>query len=328
MRHLPLILVLTLTLGQASAQPESAASRTAAAAFEKYYNSSAYDSIFALFAPNMAAALPPDKTRAFLAGLKTSAGQILRRQFVNYRQTSAAYKTSFDHGIFNLYISLDSNARINGFSVEPVAASPIPAPARNTTRLQLPFTGEWTVAWGGDTKALNHHADNPAQKNAFDFLITGKSGSTHRGDGARNPDYYAFGQLILAPCAGTVVMVVDGIPDNEPGTMDPAFVTGNTVIIQTKNSEYLFFCHFSQHSIVVRQGQQVHPGQALGRCGNSGNSSEPHLHFHIQNNADINTGTGIKCFFDRLFVNGQPRTDYSPVQKDRISTIAAPLLIK
>jgi murein DD-endopeptidase MepM/ murein hydrolase activator NlpD len=83
----------------------------------------------------------------------------------------------------------------------------------------------------------------------------------------------------------------------------------------------LFFAHFKQHSIVVKQGQKVTQGQLLGLCGNSGNSSEPHLHFHIQNVEDINIATGVKCYFDIIQVNGQTKNDYSPIQKDKIKNI-------
>jgi murein DD-endopeptidase MepM/ murein hydrolase activator NlpD len=80
----------------------------------------------------------------------------------------------------------------------------------------------------------------------------------------------------------------------------------------------LFFAHFKQHSIKVTQGQKVKQGQILGLCGNSGNSSEPHLHFHIQNVEKMTEATGVKCFFDKLIVNGQTKTDYSPIQAEKI----------
>jgi len=115
------------------------------------------------------------------------------------------------------------------------------------------------------------------------------------------------------------VLVVDGVKDNAPGTISPVYVPGNSVIIKTANNEYLFFAHFKQHSIKVLEGQQVTKGQFLGLCGNSGNSSEPHLHFHIQNAEDMTTATGIKCYFDQIIINGQVKKNYSPIQKDKIS---------
>ena len=113
--------------------------------------------------------------------------------------------------------------------------------------------------------------------------------------------------------------MVDGIKDNIPGILNPIYIPGNTVIIKTANGEFVFFVHFKQHSIVVKQGQKVTTGALLGLCGNSGNSSEPHLHFHLQNTEDMTKATGAKCFFDQLKVNGVLKSDYSPVKGDKIS---------
>ena len=183
----------------------------------------------------------------------------------------------------------------------------------------MPFNNEWTVLWGGETKELNYHVVSEAQKNAFDILITNEKGISYKTDGKTNEDYYAFGKDLIAPCAGEVVLVVDGVKDNIPGILNPMYVPGNSVIIKTQNNEYLVFAHFKQHSIVVKQGQMIKQGQLLGLCGNSGNSSEPHLHFHIQNVEDMNSATGVKCYFDKIQVNGQLKTDYSPIQKEKIS---------
>jgi murein DD-endopeptidase MepM/ murein hydrolase activator NlpD len=179
----------------------------------------------------------------------------------------------------------------------------------------------WSVTWGGDTKELNYHVESKAQKNAFDLVITNENGLSHKTDGIKNEDYYAFGKDIIAPCEGEVVLVVDGVKDNVPGVLNPIYIPGNTVIIKTPNNEYLFFAHFKQHSIAVKQGQKVSQGQRLGLCGNSGNSSEPHLHFHIQNVEDMNSATGVKCYFEKILVNGQTKDDYSPVKKEKISNI-------
>jgi murein DD-endopeptidase MepM/ murein hydrolase activator NlpD len=172
--------------------------------------------------------------------------------------------------------------------------------------------------WGGDTKELNYHVESAAQKNAFDLVITDSKGSSFKTDGERNEDYYAFGKELIAPCEGEVVLVVDGIKDNIPGITNPIYVPGNTVIIKTRKNEFLFFAHFRQHSIIVKQGQVVKQGDTLGQCGNSGNSSEPHLHFHIQNIEDMSAATGAKCFVDRILVDGLRKSDYSPIKGEKI----------
>lgn len=189
---------------------------------------------------------------------------------------------------------------------------------RNQTKLSLPFKGEWTVFWGGDTKELNYHVDHAAQKHAFDMIILDETGRSFKTNGRTNEDYYAFDQELIAPCDAEVVLVVDGIKDNTPGEMNPTYAPGNTVVLKTTNKEYLFFAHFKQHSISVKQGQKIKQGEPLGLCGNSGNSSEPHLHFHIQNDEDVNKAIGAKCYFEKLIVNGEVQKDYSPIKGDKI----------
>jgi len=270
----------------------------------------------------MQTALPLDKTKNFLSGLMQQAGKIKNREFMKYEGTYASYKTIFEHALLTLNISVDNNGKINGLFVKPFKDnSNLPGLERNISKLILPFNDEWTVIWGGDTKELNYHVESEAQKNAFDFVITDDKGKSFKTDGKTNDDYYAFGRDIFAPCNGEVVLVVDGVKDNIPGTLNPIYLPGNTVIIKTDNNEYLFFAHFKQHSIAVKQGQKVKQEQLLGVCGNSGNSSEPHLHFHIQNVEDMNIATGVKCYFDKIQVNGLAKSDYSPVQKDRIINI-------
>jgi len=300
-------------------QKEQVANKAIADSFELNFNSDNYEAIFSYFSNEMKSALPLDKTSEFLEGLRMQVGKITKMQFVKYEQSYASYKTNFERGLFAINISIDNNSKINGLFVEPFKESNLPKMERNTTKLILPFNGYWTIIWGGDTKELNHHVENKAQKNAFDIVITDDKGNSFKTDGITNEDYYAFGKEVIAPCDGEIVLVVDGINDNIPGTFNPIYVPGNTVIIKTDNKEYLFFAHFKQHSIAVKQGQKIKQGQLLGLCGNSGNSSEPHLHFHIQNVEDINSATGVKCYFDKIQVNGQTKTDYSPIKKDRLS---------
>jgi murein DD-endopeptidase MepM/ murein hydrolase activator NlpD len=316
-QHLAIIFLIITNVS--FAQSESAAYKTVADRFQLSYNASQYDSIYTSFSSDMQAALPFDKTKEFLSNLKTQAGSIKQRQFMKYEETYASYKTIFERALFAVNISVDNNSKINGFYVAPFKENNLPKIDRNKTKLSLPFKEEWTVIWGGDTKAMNHHVENEAQKNAFDIIITNEKGTSYKTDGKANEDYYAFGKEIIAPCDGEVVVVVDGINDNEPGKTNPMYVPGNTVIIKTANQEYLFFAHFKQHSIVVRQGQKVQQDQLLGLCGNSGNSSEPHLHFHIQNVADINNATGVKCYFENIRVNGAKKSDYSPIKGDKIT---------
>lgn len=302
------------------AQEEQVISKKVAAQFDKYYNEKDYEAIFNMLSPEMKAALPHDQAITFLTTLNTQVGALKTRAFINYKQGRVAlYKTQFEKATLALYLSVDDTEKINGMLVKPYQAENIPRPERNTSNLILPFKGEWTVFWGGDTQALNYHVTTPSQKNAFDLVITDERGKSYQTNGKTNEDYYAFGKELIAPVSGEVVQVIDGIEDNQPGTMDPATVTGNTVIIKAGNNEYYLLAHFQQNSIKVKKGDHVTQGQVLGLCGNSGNSSEPHLHFHIQNTEDMGEATGIKCYFEEINVNGTSKKDYSPIKGDRIS---------
>ena len=318
MKKILTILTVIISTTFAFGQTEKTIYKTVADSFENNYNADNFDAIFANFSIEMQKALPIEQTKEFLNGLKQQAGKITNREFVKYEQTYASYKTNFERALFAVNISVDNNSKINGLFVKPINESNLPKLDRNKTKLILPFNDEWTVVWGGDTKELNYHVESEAQKNAFDIVITDEKGNSYKTDGKTNADYYAFGKELIAPCDGEIVLVVDGVKDNIPGVLNPVYIPGNTVIIKTANNEYLFFAHFKQHSIVVKQGQKIKQGELLGLCGNSGNSSEAHLHFRIQNIEDMNSATGVKCYFENILVNGQSKKDCSPIKKEKI----------
>ena len=319
MKQLLFILITLLVVNNAFAQKENEISKTAANDFQEKYNANDYEGIYEMFANEMKNFMPHDKTLAFLRGLKSEAGIIKTKSFVRYEQANVAlYKTNFERLVVALYISVDENSKINGLMVKPFMEEKLPELKRNISSLRLPFNDEWTVLWGGDTKELNYHVIDNAQKNAFDFIITNSQGKSYENDGKTNEDFYAFGKQLIAPTDGEVVLVVDGVKDNNPGIPNPLYVPGNTVIIKTGNNEYLFFAHFKQHSIIVKQGQMVKQGDVLGLCGNSGNSTEPHIHFHIQNVEDMTKATGVKAHFESILVNGEIKKDYSPARMEKV----------
>ena len=285
-----------------------------------YYNREHYDSIFNLFSAAMKEALPLQKTIDFFSNLRKEAGTIEKSELVEDIENRARYKADFQNDVFWFDFTFNKTGKINGLHILPYDGPDqrvVPS-RRNETKLSLPFSGEWFVFWGGDTKEQNYHVENMAQKNAFDIIITDTKGKSYKTDGKQNEDYYAFGQPLIAPCDAEVVIVVDGIADNVPGEMNREQVTGNTVVLKTANNEFLLFAHFKQNSIKVKTGNAVKKGQLLGLCGNSGNSSEAHLHFHIQDKEKMIPSTGIKCYFEKLLVNGAEKTDYSPVKGERI----------
>jgi hypothetical protein len=316
MKNLIILAVLLLSYNVSKAQTEKENYKLVSLKFVSLFNENKNDSIVAMFSSEMKTALPLEKFAQVNTGLKMQLGSIKKIRFVRFQSGSALYQTTFDNAVLGMTISLNSNNEIAGLLFKPYTeAKEI---IRNTTKMQLPFKGEWTLSWGGDTKELNYHVESIAQKNAFDILIKDEKGASHNGNGEKNEDYYAFGRELYAPCDGEVVLVVDGVKDNIPGTLNPVYIPGNTVIIKTDAGEFAFFAHFKQHSIVVKQGQKVKSGTLLGLCGNSGNSSEPHLHFHLQNVEDMTKAIGAKCYFEKLKVNGVIKNDYSPIKGEKI----------
>jgi murein DD-endopeptidase MepM/ murein hydrolase activator NlpD len=302
----------------AFAQPETIESKHAIEQFEKYYRTGKYDSVYSMLSEQTRVNLTLEKTRNFLTQVNNNYGTWISKTFLKYESAFAVYKTEFEKGTLILRIALNNDQAITGLFAKPYEPDTLLPSQRNSTVMRLPFQGEWTVFWGGDTKALNYHVSVPFQKNAFDLIITDKQNRSFRSDGKSNEDYYAFGQPLIAPCDGEIVLAVDGVKDNVPGVLNPIYIPGNSILLKTKNGEYLLFAHFKQNSIKVKQGDKVRQGQLLGQCGNSGNSSEPHLHFHIQNMEDFGKAVGIKCYFEKLQVNGILKTNYSPVKADRI----------
>ena len=319
MKNLIILISFLSIFNSGFAQVEKDNYKQVSTKFVSFFNEGKNDSIVAMFSSEMNAALPLEKFVQVSAGLKMQLGSIKKIRFVRLQSASALYETAFENAVLGMTITLNSKNEIAGLLFKPYSeAKEI---IRNTTKMKLPFKGEWTVTWGGDTKELNYHVESVAQKNAFDILIKDEQGATHKGTGESNEDYYAFGKELYAPCDGEIVLVVDGVKDNIPGVLNPIYIPGNTVIIKTDNGEFAFFAHFKQHSIVVKQGQKIRTGELLGLCGNSGNSSEPHLHFHLQNVEDMTKAIGAKCFFDQLKVNGVLKSDYSPVKGDKIQLI-------
>jgi murein DD-endopeptidase MepM/ murein hydrolase activator NlpD len=191
------------------------------------------------------------------------------------------------------------------------------------TPLALPFAGTWRVAWGGRSLADNAHAFTVDQRFAYDFVIV-KDGTTHEGNGAKNEQYYAFGQPIEAPAAGKVVAVADGIDDNVPSEMNGGKPFGNFVVLDHGNGEFSVLAHLKKGSVAVKVGDEVAAGRRLGLCGNSGNSSEPHLHYHLQNTATPGQGEGLPAPFVRYRAGGKEVLRGEPTKGQAIERGEAP----
>lgn len=172
---------------------------------------------------------------------------------------------------------------------------------------QLPLEGPVRVAWGGQTAAVNYHVSSPAERWAYDLLVTIDE-ATHRGDGTTVTDYHAYDRPVRAPAAGLVVDVHDGDPDAPPGRPDPQRGGGNRIVLEVAPGEHLFIAHLKAGTIRVSPGQRVRQGEVVGKAGNSGNSTEPHVHLHLQDTPVPGAGEGIPFYFSHYIVPKDGRT--------------------
>jgi murein DD-endopeptidase MepM/ murein hydrolase activator NlpD len=179
----------------------------------------------------------------------------------------------------------------------------------NKVEYTLPFTGEWLLYNGGTTPKTSHSWQVLGQRFAMDFVQADAGYRRHSARGTRADEYSCYGAEIIAAADGTVVGVEDRIGDAPLvgwGVCDflaRSFI-GNHVLIEHAGGEYGLYAHLIRGSVAGRPGERVRRGQFLGRCGHSGHSSEPHLHFHLQDSADPFNGMGLPVRFHRLTVNG------------------------
>ncbi|WGF87166.1 M23 family metallopeptidase [Marinivivus vitaminiproducens] len=150
-----------------------------------------------------------------------------------------------------------------------------------TVPLVFPLNdGRYRVLHGGSGEALNQHAAVQAQRYALDIVAVNGWGMRASGLVPEDPHAYAiFGRPVHAPCSGRVLAVHDGEPDQTPPETDPSRPAGNHVVLACPSGTVLL-AHLAGGSIGVRIDQAVSAGDRLGRVGNSGNSTEPHLHIH------------------------------------------------
>lgn len=203
-----------------------------------------------------------------------------------------------------------------------VRATPQPASTgnedyRTKTELDLPFEGEWYVFWGGREAHRNYHVQARTQRFAYDFVVL-RDGASHAGDGSANEDYHCYGRPILAPAPGRVATVVDTVPDNVPGEMNDQAPPGNHVVLGHGNGEHSLLAHLKHGSAAVEEGERVERGQPLGACGNSGRSSEPHLHYHLQSTPTFGEGVGLPAPFRDYVADGEAVERGEPVRDQLI----------
>jgi biotin carboxyl carrier protein len=161
-----------------------------------------------------------------------------------------------------------------------------PAPPDETVVLDPPFQGEWYVFHGGRSPLVNYHVQHKDQRNALDI----NQPASVDPEGRTSPTlatHPSFGQPLYAPADGRVVKAVNDRPDLEIGQADRKQILGNHVVLQIGEERYVLMAHLMQNSVLVKPGDEVRSGQVIARCGNSGNTTEPHLHLQVQSHPDF-----------------------------------------
>jgi hypothetical protein len=172
--------------------------------------------------------------------------------------------------------------------------------------------GRW-VAVGGPAghrrgmQAVNGHL-RLGQRFAVDFAaLLDAEGRTTGGDPAQNPSYLNYGQPVLAVGAGRVVEAVDRLPDQIPNQNVPIPVEeadGNHVILKLARGVFAGYGHLKPGTVRVRRGQRVRAGQVLGKLGNSGQSTGPHLHFQLMNRPSFLDADGLPFVLRKFGLDG------------------------
>jgi hypothetical protein len=187
--------------------------------------------------------------------------------------------------------------------------------------LDFPFRGRWLVQNSPDRRVPSHGTHLFGTTYAIDFVPVDERGRsaphTWRSLVSVEPPeiFVGFGRPVLAPAAGTVVAVHDGEPDHEARRSQPALlsyalsqagrvrlgpnaIAGNHVVIALAPSgPFVLLAHLRNGSVSVRPGDPVRVGDVIGACGNSGNSTEPHVHVQVTDSTDWATTRGLPIVF-------------------------------
>ncbi|HJU56129.1 MAG TPA: M23 family metallopeptidase [Pyrinomonadaceae bacterium] len=204
-----------------------------------------------------------------------------------------------------------------GKQIEKTLAIPVSNYAQKT-KLIFPLKGPFTVLNG-------HVADQGhqewSQHFAYDIAGLGPHLELVKTDGETSGDWYGWGREILAPAGGAVIYSRNDVPDNSrPGVFDidllkklpePVWaIGGNCVVIDHGNGEFSFLAHMQKGSVLVKTGDRVKQGQAIGLLGSSGRSQAPHLHYHLMAGSILFRSDGLPSRFENLEIEVPKRGLY------------------
>ena len=194
----------------------------------------------------------------------------------------------------------------------------------------LPFTGKWTVFNGGIDENLRH-GGSVSQTYAYDFIILDDDGKSFMGEATDVQSYYCYGKDIIASADGTVVQVRkksrDSFVDGVNVYCDSVDIRGNYITIKHNDDEYSVYAHLMPGSIAVNAGDSVKRGELIAKCGNTGNTSEPHFHFQLQSGKNFFFSAGLPIAFSGIdaqdkinyeLADPRPRKNNIQIAEDKI----------
>ena len=171
----------------------------------------------------------------------------------------------------------------------------------------LPFTGKWTVSNGGFTKEQFHSWAGGSERYAYDFAIFEDEDEDDTVDWTlptKVEEYPCYGKDIVAIADGVVVKVRNNHPDSRTNGQKTYCDTweqrGNHIVIKHNDSEYSLTAHLMPKSIAVKVGDKVKQGEVIAKCGNSGTSTAPHIHFQLQSAASSLLAISLPIAFTNI----------------------------
>jgi murein DD-endopeptidase MepM/ murein hydrolase activator NlpD len=183
-----------------------------------------------------------------------------------------------------------------------------------------PLEGDrWLAANGPDNSTGHRRAlialagqGRISQRYAIDWIQLYEDGRTWQNDPLKNASYRCYGTHAIAVADGVVADMHDGIPENVPGAtsravpITPETLGGNFILLDIGQGAFAYYAHLQPGSLKVKKGDAVHRGQVLGLVGNSGNSTEPHLHFHLADRNAAIDSEGLPYAFDTFDLQAPP----------------------
>lgn len=154
-----------------------------------------------------------------------------------------------------------------------------------SVNMAFPLQGSnYYISSGGSNSVLNLHykPQTPGQMYAIDIeKLDGWGRYTRNLIRNQLEDYLIFGETVISPCDGRVIEVRNEVSDHPPFEYDPVSGSGNYVLIESNGGYHVFLLHLMQGSVLVQSGDRVVVAEPIGRVGNSGFSTEPHLHIQV-----------------------------------------------